>query len=210
MSSPHASALPHSQASATPGIARAMWGIAILWFGAAAALGASGALALHPLVIGPFIVVPVTAFAAAFGLSPRLREWAFAFDTRALVFVQAVRMGGLSFLAVYAVGRLSGRFALWAGLLDCAVGLSAPFAAQYLTPIRTALQRRWLAVWMALGIADFLVAIPLARISRSEDPAGMAAMNALPLSMITTWAVPLALIAYFLLGAHAWRDRGRA
>jgi hypothetical protein len=187
-----------------------MWGIATVWFAGSAALGASGAFAEHPLFIGPFVVVPLIVFATVFAASPDLRAWAFALDTRALVFCQAVRTGGLAFLAVYAAGQLNGKFALWAGLLDCAVGLSAPFAAQYLTPIRTAMQRRLLIAWMAPGVLDFLVAIFLARMARVGDPASMAALNMLPLSMITTFAVPVALMAYFILGAHLWQQRGRA
>jgi hypothetical protein len=164
-------------------------------------------LAEHPLLIGPFVIVPLVTFVAAFAISSRVRAWSFAFDTRALVTVQAVRAAGMSFLAVYAVGQLNGKFALWAGLLDCAVGFSAPFAGHYLTPIRTVMQRRLLIAWMVLGIADFLVAIFLARMGRIDDPASMAALNMPPLSMITTYFVPLALIAYFILAAHLWRQR---
>jgi hypothetical protein len=116
----------------------------------------------------------------------------------------------LSCLALYAVGQLNGLFALWAGLLDCAVGFSAPFAGHYLTPTRTAMQRRFLIGWMVAGIADFLVAIFLARMARIADPASMAALNMPPLSVITTFLVPLALIAYFIRGAHLWQQRGRA
>ena len=210
MSTQYASNYPNAPAVTNSSITRTMWGIATVWFAGSAALGASGSLAEHPLFIGPLVVVPLIVFAVVFAASPGLRAWAFALDTRALVFCQAVRTGGIAFLAVYAVGQLNGKFALWAGLLDCAVGLSAPFAAQYLTPTRTAMQRRLLIAWMAPGVLDFLVAIFLARMARVGDTASMAALNMLPLSMITTFGVPLALIAYFILGAHLWQQRGRA
>jgi len=190
-----------------PAVAPTVWGIAIVWFSVALALGASGRLAEYAQFVGPFVVTPVTVFVLAFGVSPGVRTWAFAFETRTLVVAQALRVGGLAFLAVYAVGQLNGKFALWAGLIDCVVGLSAPFAAHYLTPADTARQRRLLVGWIALGIVDFLVAIPLARMARSEDPASMVAMVGLPLSLITTYFVPIALIDYFILGAHLWRQR---
>jgi hypothetical protein len=60
---------------------------------------------------------------------------------------------------------------------------------------------------MALGIIDFLVAVPLVRIARAEDPTSMVANLFLPLSLITTYFVPIALIDYFVLGAHLWRQR---
>ena len=87
------------------------------------------------------------------------------------------------------------------------VGFSALFASYYLTPVRTARQRSLLIGWMALGIIDFPVAVLLARMARAEDPASMVALTALPLSLITTWGVPIALVAYFILGTHLWRRR---
>ena len=64
-----------------------------------------------------------------------------------------------------------------------------------------------LLAWIAIGILDFLVAIPLARICRVEDPASMSALSRLPLSMIPEFFVPLALIDYLILGAQLWRLR---
>src|SRR5258708_18078750 len=199
MSEQYASSPPGIHPSSNAAVPRTMWGIAIVWFTVDAAVGASGSLAEHPLFIGPFVVVPLIVFALAFGLPPNVRAWAFAFDTRTLVMAQALRAGGMSFLAVYAVGQLNGLFASWAGLLDCAVGFSAPFAGHYLTPTRTAMQRRLLIAWMVPGIADFLVAVVLARIARIGDPASMAAPNMPPLSSITTFFVPLARIAHCIL-----------
>jgi hypothetical protein len=60
---------------------------------------------------------------------------------------------------------------------------------------------------MAAGLLDFVVAIPLAARLRGRDPASMAALSRPPLSMITTYAVPVALMDYFVLGAQLWRQR---
>jgi hypothetical protein len=116
----------------------------------------------------------------------------------------------IAFLAVYAVGKLNGKFALWAGLLDAATGFSAPFAAHYLTPPRTAKQRGLLMAWMAVGILDFVVAIPLAARVRVGDPASMVALTIPPLSLITTYFVPLALMDYVILAVQLWRQRRSA
>jgi len=191
----------------TSRMSQAMLTIAIAWFALDAALGFSGFFTAHTRLIFLFVVIPVIVFVVAFAISPSVRAWAFAFDTRTLVYFQTVRVGGIAFLAAYAVGKLNGEFALWAGLLDVAVGFSALFAAHYLTPTRTAKQQGLLIAWMTVGILDFVVAIPLAAIVRAADPTSMVANTIPPLSMIATYAVPLALMGYFILGAHLWRQR---
>jgi hypothetical protein len=170
-------------------------------------LAARGFFSEHTRSIPLFVLGPVAVFILAFVSSRRLRAWSLAFDLKELVAIQTARVGGFAFLAVYALGQLNPKFALWAGSLDCVVGFSAPFAAHYLAPPRTARQRLLLLSWMAVGVIDFLVAIPLARICRFEDPASMSALTRPPLSMIPEFFVPLALIAYFILGAQLWRKR---
>ena len=146
------------------------------------ALGASGFISEHPAFNRAFVLGAPILFVIAFAGSASLQAWAFAFDTRTLVAAQAVRVGGIAFLAVYAVGKLDGTFAWWAGSLDCVVGFSALFAASYLTPVRTAWQRNLLIAWMVPGIVDFLVAIPVAMTARLHDPASMIALTRPPLS----------------------------
>ena len=188
-------------------VSQMMGTIAIAWFALDAALGWARFFSKHTRFIFLFVVTPVLVFVVAFAVSRRVRAWAFDFDTRTLVFFQTVRLGGIAFLAVYAVGKLNGKFALWAGLIDAATGFSAPFAAHYLTPPRTAKQRGLLMAWMAVGILDFVVAIPLAARVRAGDPASMGALTIPPLSMITTYGVPLALMDYFILAVQLWRQR---
>ena len=186
-------------------VSRTLWAIAILWFAADVWLGASGFLSEHRQYIFVFVLTPMIVFAIALVALPALQAWAFALDTRALVFAQAVRVGSAAFIGVYAAGKLNGAFALWAGLIDIAVGLSAPFAAQYLTPVRTTSQLRLLIAWIGFGILDFIVAIPLAAIVRTSDPVSMFQMTMLPLSMISTFFVPVAVMDYLILVAHLWR-----
>ena len=107
----------------------ALFGVAAVWFALGAALGFSGFYGEHTRIIFVVVLAPILIFVGAFAALPGLRNWAFGLDIRALVFFQAVRLGGIAFLAVYAVGKLNGTFALWGGLLDVAIGASAPFAA---------------------------------------------------------------------------------
>jgi hypothetical protein len=107
-------------------VSQTMGIIAIVWFALDAALGWARFFSKKTRLISLFVVTHVILFAVAFTISRRVRAWALAFDTRTLVFMQTVRVGGIAFLAVYAVGKLNGKFALWAGLLDAATGFSAP------------------------------------------------------------------------------------
>src|SRR5215471_4988752 len=187
-------------------MSRTMLTIAIVWFVLDATLGWARFFSKQTRLIFLFVVTPIIVFVAAFVISRRVQAWSLDFDTRTLVFMQTVRVGGIAFLAVYAVGKLNGKFALWAGLLDAATGFSAPFAAHYLTPPKTAKQRGLLIAWMTVGILDFVVAIPLAARVRAGDPASMAALSIPPLSLITTYFVPLALMDYFILALHLLRQ----
>jgi len=200
---------PRNQTAAwaSAGLTQTTWAVVVVWFGVSTLLGARGFYSEHARAIPMFVLGPVAVYALAFVFSWHLRAWALAFDLKELVAIQTARVGGIAFLAVYAVGQLNPKFAIWAGGLDCVVGFSAPFAAHYLTPPRTARKRFVLLAWIAIGILDFLVAIPLARICRVEDPASMSALSRLPLSMIPEFFVPLALIDYLILGAQLWRLR---
>jgi hypothetical protein len=198
-----------STGESTNGTARTVLSIAIGWFVVDAVLGFTGFFSRHLRQVYLFTVTPVIAFAGAFAISRRLRTWAFALDTRTLVSAQAVRVGGIAFLAAAAVGNFNHTFALWAGLLDIATGLSAVVAAHSLVPARSGRQRGLLVAWMAAGLLDFIVAIPLAARLRARNPTSMVANGIPPLSFITTYAVPLALIDYFILAAQLLRQRAR-
>src|SRR5262245_53546832 len=193
---------PRSPAGRGRLVAWIMWAVALAWFGVDTALGVSGFFATYRQYTFAFVLVPVGAFGLALALSPAVRDWALAIDMRTLVGAQAVRVGGLAFLAAWAVGKLNGTWALWAGGIDCVVGLTALFAASYLAPARAQWQRTLLVAWMAIGFLDFAVAIPLARIVRAADPDGMASLGMPPLSWITTFLVPLAIIDYVMMAVQ--------
>jgi hypothetical protein len=149
------------------------------------------------------------AFTAVFAFSRRVRGWAFAFDPRSIILFNVIRFAGLAFLLLYRQRQLAADFALSAGWMDVSGGVTAPLAAFYVTPARTAWRRGLLLSWMAFGVADFAISIPLGARARRTDPARMLAVNRSPLSMIATFFVPLVLIGYIILGAQLWRQRRR-
>jgi hypothetical protein len=104
-----------------------------------------------------------------------------------------IRVAGIVFLLMMALGHLPALFALPAGLGDMATGIAAPFVARRLangTGHRA-------AVWFnALGIADLVVALTIGGLTSLQliavTPSAQAIAE-LPLTLIPTTTVPLLL-----------------
>ncbi|PWU59328.1 hypothetical protein DLE60_17025 [Micromonospora globispora] len=105
------------------------------------------------------------------------------------------RVVGVAFIIVMALGKLPAAFALPAGLGDIAIGIAAPFIAR-----RLASGDRTGATWFnILGILDLVVAVSIGFLAglgpnRLLDISpSTAAVAMLPLALIPTTAVPLAV-----------------
>ncbi|HWO30722.1 MAG TPA: hypothetical protein VNO32_18160, partial [Candidatus Acidoferrum sp.] len=95
-------------------------------------------------------------------------------------------------------------FALSAGWGDIAIGATAPFAALRLA---NPAHRKGFIFWQLLGITDLLNALALGTLAGVIDPHGIptGAMTVLPMSYISTFAVPLFLILHIICIAQARR-----
>jgi len=182
-------------------------GLIAVWF--ALSLGAS---ALHllqrppgqpPLPLLIAVLTPLAAFSLWYASSKPFREFVLSLSPRTLTLIQAERIGGLVFLAMYTYNILPGMFALPAGLGDIAVGATAYLAAARLVPHR----RRAFIAWQLLGILDLVVAVSMGAVSTLIDPHGIstAPMTELPLSLIPGFAVPLFVILHVICIAQAGR-----
>jgi hypothetical protein len=109
---------------------------------------------------------------------------------------QTFRVVGGAFLVVMALGHLPAMFALPAGLGDVATGLAAPFVARRLAR-GTGHDG---AVWFnALGLADLVVAVGMATVARLLlDTSSTEALRLLPLALVPTTAVPLAVALHLV------------
>lgn len=174
-----------------------------LWFLAALAAGFAGTFTRPgpPMALAAFAGTPVLAFLAALAASPSFRRLVRALDLRILTTAQVGRLVGGIFVALWAAGRLPAGFALPAGLGDLFVGATAPLVAWLVVPRLPAARRLYVA-WTALGIADLVVAVS-SGVLHSPTSAGLlagpittAVMGNLPLSLIPTFLVPLALILH--------------
>ena len=152
------------------------------------------------MVVAPIVVLPA-ACAAAYRRWPRFRSTLLALDLSAVTAVQGMRIAGIAMLSLWAAGRMTPGFALWAGGLDVFIGLTAvPLA--YLVVVRRPLARRLLRAWHSVGILDFVIAIPL---GLAAAPTAMRLikngpstyeMFSFPLSFIPMVGVPFMIIMH--------------
>ena len=184
-------------------------GAAGAWIGLAMALGADGALAFSPdqpfPVIGGLFAAPLLTAAAAWLGSAKFRAALLAIPMELLIALNSLRVLGALFLALAAVGRLSGPFPYFAGLGDVATGLVAiPLALRVARG-----QAASIAAWNAFGALDLVVAVGLGMASVQGGPlhllnvgVGSQAMQALPFSLVPTVLVPFYLISHAVIAAQ--------
>jgi len=178
-----------------------------LWLAAVWALALDGAFQPRPgggpPLIPIAIFVPLLVFLPILLRSARIGEILDATPPSWLVGLQLYRVFGGIFLVAWAQGRLSGIFALPAGIGDVATGLLALPAAYYLAAGWRG--GRGLAIaWSIFGIADLVDAVtigtlttpgPLQLIVPDGPPIGA---GTYPLVMIPAFAVPSSIILHAL------------
>ena len=161
-----------------------------------------------PIALGLAVVTPIVLFLVWFASSPGFRQFVLSLSPRAVTLVQSVRIAGIVFLVLGAYKILPTYFALSAGWGDIIIGATAPFAALLLAnPLAHPARRKGFIFWQLLGIADLVNALALGTLARVIDPHGIptAAMAVLPMSYITTFAVPVFLILHIICIAQARR-----
>lgn len=164
-----------------------------------------------PLPLLLSVAVPVTLFAIGYRTSNSFREFVLSLDPETLTLVQAWRVVGFAFVALYSYQLLPAPFALSAGWGDVAVGVSAVLAAKWLVTPR---RRTAFIGWQLFGMSDLFGAMLLGAgatlfasgSTSMQGGATMAPMTVLPLSMIPTFFVPLFLIIHItcILQARRW------
>jgi len=178
-----------------------------VWFLLSIGVGAAGVFesgpTRPPLPLLVAVAGPLALFAAAYGASPTLRAVVFGIDLRLLTAMQAWRVLGGMFLALYAFGLLPGAFAWPAGAGDLVVGLAAPFVL--LSQLRGATAWRRHVAWLNIaGLIDFAAAIGAGILTTNSalgllaDGVPRASLGLLPLSLVPTFAVPLWTIFHLI------------
>jgi hypothetical protein len=163
-----------------------------------------------PLPLLLAVLIPIFLFFLWYRSSKSFHAFILSLSPQTLTIVQAWRIAGFAFLALYAYGILPGVFALPAGWGDVAIGATAPIVAlKVANPRYTTMFIRW--QW--LGIADLILAVSGGAVARFIGTQGLAGsagistapMTVLPLSVIPTFGVPLFLILHIICIAQARR-----
>ena len=157
-----------------------------------------------PIALGLAVVTPVVLFLLWFASSAGFRQFILSPSPRTVTLVQSVRVAGIVFLALGTYKILPAYFALSAGWGDIIIGATAPIAALWLA---NPAHSKGFIFWQFLGIADLVNALTLGTLSGFIDPHGIstAPMAVLPMSYITTFAVPVFLILHIISIAQARR-----
>jgi len=175
------------------------WLVTLLILGAKGAfLGAQGA---PPIALLVAFVTPIAAFVIALRTSTALRAFVLNIDPRMLAAMQAWRIGGFAFIALFAHGILPGYFAWPAGLGDMAIGLAAPRMLAGLMRSPGFASSRTFVAWNLLGLLDLFVAVSLgaagAMIAGNAGAITTAPMAELPLLLIPAYFVPIFIMMHF-------------
>ena len=149
----------------------------------------------------PWFPVVVAGFLIALVLATRIplvsRILADPGTPARLALPHTLRVVGVLFLIVMAQGHLPAAFALSAGLGDIAIGVAAPLVARRLASDN---DRTGAVRFHVLGILDLIVAgsIGFLLIGLVEVTPSTAPLLLLPLALVPTVAVPLALALHIV------------
>src|SRR5215207_8626453 len=175
------------------------------WLVVSALLAGAGVYSLDPGEVVPWFLVAVAGTLIALLLATRIplvsRILADPGMPARLALPHTLRVVGVLFLLVMALGHLPAVFALPAGLGDIAVGLAAPSVARRLT---TDGDRKGAVRFHLLGTLDLIVAITIGYlaglgpyrpldITPSTEP-----LSLLPLALVATVAVPTAIALHIV------------
>jgi hypothetical protein len=177
-----------------------------LWFGIICLLGTGEVFVAPPrtppLALVLAVAAPLIAFIGAFCASNRFHEFVLGLDLRFLTAIQAWRMGGRSFLALYTFGILPGYFAWPAGLGDMAVGVTAPWIILALMRRPAFAAGKTFVAWNIFGILDLVIAVTMGGFGPRffSDPNlgadATAPMSYMPLVLVPAFFVPLFIILH--------------
>ncbi len=154
--------------------------------------------------LGVAVLLPMVILGVSVLRSRSLRRALHTIPLPVLVGVHVIRILGVTFLILYAAGRLPAPFAPVAGWGDIVAGLAAgPVAWTVYRNGQTA--RLKALVWNSLGLLDLIVAIGLGAVSSPgplqllfKEP-GAAIMTTLPWLLIPGFLVPLLTMVHLAI-----------
>ncbi len=169
-----------------------------LWAATAVVAGGLGWLAGLRPPAPQLVLVTLTVGLLLLGrFVPVYRDWLGRVDPRVLVALHVTRFIGIYFLVLAGRGELPRAFAVPGGWGDIVVAAGAATLLVVGAP-STAGLTRWYRWWNVVGLVDILFVVATAARLALADPASMAALLRLPLSILVTFLVPL------IIASHLW------
>jgi len=171
------------------------------WLVVSGLLARAGVYRQEPGDMVPWFLVAVAGTLIALLLATRIplisRILADPGTPARLALPHSLRVVGVSFLIVMSLGHLPAAFAMSAGLGDIAIGVAAPFVALQLS---RGTGQAGAVLFNVLGMLDLLVAGTLGFLlfRLVEVTPSTAPLFLLPLALIPTVAVPLALTLHIV------------
>jgi hypothetical protein len=171
------------------------------WLVVSGLLARAGVYSQDPGEVVPWLLVAFAVFLVALLLATRIplvsRIPADPGTPARLALPHTLRVVGVLFLIVMAQGNLPAAFALPAGLGDIAIGLAAPFVALQLA---RGTGRAAAVRFNVLGTLDLAIAgiIGFLLLGIVEVTPSTAPLTLLPLALIPTTAVPLAVALHIV------------
>jgi hypothetical protein len=177
------------------------------WFALAVALGAT--LALAPArggapALAAAVALPLASMCGVYFAVPALRAAFMTVPLPAFVALNVLRAIGVSFILLYAAGRLPAPFAPSAGWGDVFVGVTAlPMAGAAAKFGPRA--RGWLLAWNTIGVLDLIAAVGFGATSAPGPiqifvgPPNTAMMTTLPWLLIPGFLVPAFLFIHIAI-----------
>ncbi len=179
------------------GVVLAVWLAAVFLLGAVGAFARPPGTPPVPIFLGA--TLPLVVFLAAYWSSVRFRAFVLALDLRLAASIQAWRVGGLGFLALYTYGVLPGAFAWPAGLGDIAIGVTAPWVMLALIRRPGFARNGVFVVWNLLGILDLIVAITTGALSSALASGAAGAVTTGPMARLPLVLIPAYLVPLFVM-----------
>ena len=203
-------ATPVGRPPASAATIRAVLLVGLGWLLLAIALGAGGVMRMLAPAAAPVVLMGLTAIVLTTAVRRgAVREWLWRLDERCLVAIHLTRFVGAYFLFLYMRGQLPYAFAVPGGWGDIAV---ATLAAALLAagPPRNVRRRRLYMAWNVFGLVDILFVVATAARLLRANPASMAALRDLPLSLLPTFLVPLLIASHVVLALRLAHDARRS
>jgi hypothetical protein len=174
-----------------------------VWFTLVILLGATEAFVTPngrpPLALLISTTSPVIVFLGSYWISSSFREFILKADLRLIMAIQAWRIGGFSFPALYAYGILPGFLAWPAGLGDIAIGLTAPLILAALIRRPSFAASRTFGLWNVLGILDLMVAVSMGALGSRLLSNGLGTLATAPMSYLPLVVIPTFFLPAFIM-----------